>query len=331
MPEYLKELPDGYICRPKDFDPGRLMGRAFIIEEKLDGEHVLFRPAEMYGRRPDERGVHVNRWAMLPQRIRDLVFIAEKDLHARLDEHGFDGWVEGELYVEGGTSTDLKHDLLENGGRRTRLRAFRIPSVEGELPPSRQRMELENAGLSVPRVLTWNPDVEDFNAFDVTHYANAFPHSKRWILDNIERIKTLAEAKGYEGWIIWRDSLSSYHMPLLWKLKLEYTYDLVATGITPAKAGKYHGGCGSLRGSWYRDGELIEVATCSGMNDETRAAITESDMGRAFEVTCKGFGSRGRLRHPQFERWRDDKPNEDCLAPEDWARRYGVRDREEAI
>lgn len=86
-----------------------------------------------------------------------------------------------------------------------------------------------------------------------------------------------------------------------WKIKKEETVDLVVIGIKPGQEA-FEGMCGSLICS---DGTR-EVACVSGMDLETRRAITQADVGRIVEVRYQYVGSGGRLRHPRFVRWRDD-------------------------
>jgi hypothetical protein len=108
--------------------------------------------------------------------------------------------------------------------------------------------------------------------------------------------------KNYAGW---------------YKLKEERTADLVCTAVKMGDTdGKYIGQCGSLHGSWYdAEGRLVEVACVSGMDDVTRAEITQADVGRCFECAFQYVGAGGRLRHPRFIRWRDDKPAKECVQP----------------
>ena len=97
-----------------------------------------------------------------------------------------------------------------------------------------------------------------------------------------------------------------------YKLKRENTVDCVVTNIIPGK-GKFANMAGAVVCSLYdTDGALFEVASVSGMDDATRAAISRRDIGRVVEVKYQMVGSRGRLTHPRFVRWRDDKPKNEC-------------------
>jgi len=119
----------------------------------------------------------------------------------------------------------------------------------------------------------------------------------------------LASVRGFEGWIL-KERWSS---ETWWKLKLEETYDLVVTGINIATAGQHYGKLKSLICSAYVNGEFVIVANVSGMDNETRYSVTENDIGRVVEVKANLLASKGRLRHPRFIRWRDDKPASECI------------------
>ncbi len=61
---------------------------------------------------------------------------------------------------------------------------------------------------------------------------------------------------------------------------------------------------------------LLEVGETSGLDDEERERIshnTEDFIGKVIEVKCNEiFKDTGKLRHPRFLRYRDDKSVEDC-------------------
>lgn len=58
---------------------------------------------------------------------------------------------------------------------------------------------------------------------------------------------------------------------------------------------------------------LLEVGECSGFDDEIRESLTEKDLYRVIEVKCNEiFKDTGKLRHPRFLRFRDDKDMEEC-------------------
>lgn len=119
----------------------------------------------------------------------------------------------------------------------------------------------------------------------------------------------LAESLNYEGWVL----KEHIKYEVWWKIKLEETYDLVVMGVNISTAGKHQGKCKSLICGQYFNGALVEMANVSGMDDEIRYSITDADIGRVVEVKANLVASQGKLRHPRFIRWRDDKPARECL------------------
>ena len=111
------------------------------------------------------------------------------------------------------------------------------------------------------------------------------------------------------------------------KFKPSQTIDLVCTGFEEGdEAGKYVGQCGALIGSIViehgtfdcSNNECVvppvykDIAHVSGMSDAVREAIGPKDVGRVFECEYQLVAANGRLRHPRFIRWRDDKPASQC-------------------
>lgn len=98
------------------------------------------------------------------------------------------------------------------------------------------------------------------------------------------------------------------------KHKWQRTLDCIITGIKPGQ-GKYTGQCGALVCCI----DDIEIANVSGMDDATRKMISTNDIGRVIEVEYERVGSKGRLRHPRFLRYRDDKLPSHCDLAQDQA------------
>lgn len=118
--------------------------------------------------------------------------------------------------------------------------------------------------------------------------------------------------RNIEGWVLKQANMSGWY-----KLKEERTIDLVVTGTKDGK-GKNLGLVGSLLCS-LADGR--EVANVSGMTDEERVDMSMLDedelIGKVVEVKYQYVGDGGRLRHPVFVRFRDDKTAEECTAEQD--------------
>jgi hypothetical protein len=114
----------------------------------------------------------------------------------------------------------------------------------------------------------------------------------------------------YEGVVFKDGNLENWH-----KYKPVLTCDCVVLDFTDGM-GKYEGMIGALvLGLYAPDGTIREVAYAGGMDDETRIGITANQdkvIGSVCEVAYQCAGSAGRLRHPRFLRFRDDKAAEDC-------------------
>lgn len=111
---------------------------------------------------------------------------------------------------------------------------------------------------------------------------------------------------GIEGWVL----KAGGQCGKWYKVKVERTADLVVTDVKPARPGKYAGLVGSLEVS-SRDGAVL--ANVSGMEDADRRAMTDlwkhggRLVGRVCEVKYQMLGAGGKLVHPRFLRWREDK------------------------
>jgi ATP-dependent DNA ligase len=101
-----------------------------------------------------------------------------------------------------------------------------------------------------------------------------------------------------------------------YKLKTVETHDVVIMDYIPGK-GKYTNLIGALVfGKYTPSGELKEIGSCSGINDELRTQITfnwDSWKGRVIEVECMEELKSGALKHPRFIRLREDKRPEECV------------------
>lgn len=97
------------------------------------------------------------------------------------------------------------------------------------------------------------------------------------------------------------------------KWKPVNTVDCRVTGVTEGR-GKHLGLVGALRVSVWTGDAWQEIANVSGMTDEERADMSvNSPIDKIVEVAYQYVGEGGRLRHPRFIRFRDDKALVDCV------------------
>ena len=130
--------------------------------------------------------------------------------------------------------------------------------------------------------------------------------------DQKSTLMVLAKQCGYEGWVL-KDS----HYKNWYKVKETKSIDCFVTGVKDGD-GKYLGLLGSLRVSVYNEsGDEFEIASVSGMTDAERVEMSELDddqlIDRVCEVEYQCIGSKGKLRHPRFKKWRPDKPKTECV------------------
>lgn len=198
--------------------------------------------------------------------------------------------IDMELYVEGRQASFVK-TALSNPEIPLKFSVFAIPWYNG--------------------TAIYNMDLNDVAELAASHglpFARSYELFPVWTADTL--IKQ-ALALHIEGWVLKRANYREWY-----KLKPVKTLDAFVTGFV-AGNGKYMDTVGALRCSVYYDGHIVEVAQVSGMDDETRYAITDKDLGRVCEVAYQYVGAGKRLRHPRFKRWRDDKTAEQCTVNQD--------------
>jgi len=113
------------------------------------------------------------------------------------------------------------------------------------------------------------------------------------------------KASELPGWQYWEDDSGEIHIG-----------SHHGKGFTPVSKFYAMGWIGSVKFGLYKDGELAEAGTCSGMDEEIRQFFTDNQdhlLGRVIEISAMERTDKGKFRHPQFERFRDDKNAEDCL------------------
>lgn len=124
---------------------------------------------------------------------------------------------------------------------------------------------------------------------------------------------------GFEGVVLKRrDSTYVGERGKGWyKIKMQPEVDCIIIDFTPGN-GKYTGQIGSvIFGQPNERGELTERGQCSGMTDQERLYMTANQadlIGKVIGVTNEGIYPKSkRFRHPQFVRFRPDKPRADVI------------------
>lgn len=147
-----------------------------------------------------------------------------------------------------------------------------------------------------------------------------YPTKDELLQDFLPKMVESGKCKGLaEGFMLKHSNLTGWK-----KVKKESTIDCFITGYVPGK-GKYFGKVGSLTCCVYnREGKQIQIATAGGFNDEIRDWLTEQFehniqdiLGQVIELQYQFVATQGRLRHPRFKNWRDDKLMKDCTTDQD--------------
>lgn len=194
----------------------------------------------------------------------------------------------GELYVPGGSSANVK-TAINNG--TVKFMAFALGNMSSTL--DLQAVEAQCLSYGIP-FAGWR------------HYRG-------------ETADELLRRSPQEGFVLKDGNLDGWA-----KVKPVHTIDCVVTGHTEgARITRIAG----LRVSLWLDGKLVEVATCSGMDDQdrlwwTRCVQRGDHIGRVVEVAYTGTTApaRGtpRLRHPRLVDVREDKDPRECVWPDGW-------------
>jgi len=204
-------------------------------------------------------------------------------------------WFDGEIFLPGDTAENLKTAIVASD-KRIEFQAFGFSQIPWDANLSMLDTICDHHKIKqLPWQLCRTPDYEQ--SLLATEYER-----QEQALENVRKLGC-----HYDG-VVFKDGIYD-----AWaKMKHRKTIDLVVQGFQPGR-GKYAGMVGSLLCGI---GE-IEIARVGGMNDAARVAITEADLGRVVEVEYERVASQGRLRHPRFLRWRDDKLPEHCKLDQD--------------
>lgn len=175
--------------------------------------------------------------------------------------------------------------------------------------------ELSVAVFAIPvfdnKVLTRDLQlVENFYEVNKNIFPGSFFAETLYVSENdtLASLLALAKQNKVEGIVI-----KEHHYSKWWKVKKVNTVDCIVTGLIDGE-GKYSGMVGALRlGLYDCRGHSVEVGATSGFTDSQRSELGRGDIGRVVEVACQEVAAQGRLRHPRFIRFRDDKPAKQCL------------------
>lgn len=281
----------------------RWKGQAYEVRQyKEDGwRATVFKQPDgtvkIFGRRQEKDLEFLGRFPRLHKDLKELFKAMPKKTSVDMEICAGTG-------VRESVITALKDPVLP-----LRFVAFAVPFFNGI---DRRRESIRYAEQVVKR---WN--VIDFAYWEPGPLDERYRHVK----EHSEALVRSALKLGIEGWML----KAGGQYGEWWKVKVEPTIDCVVMGTVPGKKGKYEGMVGALRLGLYPKRILVrkavslkEVATASGMNDEQRHEMTRMDQngslqGRVAEVQFQRVGSGGRLLHPRFVRWREDKHSKDCL------------------
>lgn len=199
-----------------------------------------------------------------------------------------------ELYLPQHDCSSIK-TAINAKDERLVLKAFSILYLEGRKASTMPCMEVE----------------EWFNRRAVPHIAyNRWTWGKAAYDEALAWMTNAEQSFDIEGYVL-KDS----NMMNMCKWKPTKTIDLIVTD-TKEGDGKYVGQVGALICSTK---EGYEVCNASGMTDMQRLEMScdFDPVGKVCEIEYQTVGSKGRLRHPRFKRWRDDKQPDECSAWQD--------------
>jgi ATP-dependent DNA ligase len=269
----------------------------WVVERKFDGHRILIHRTETGVR--ILTGGHVDKTGLLPHVEAAAIHLPEDTiLDGEVCNCGDDQW--GIVQAVLG-SDSLRPGLYE----RLCFQAFDVLRLGGHdcisLPLADRRAVLKTAVVE----LIDDPTIQLVEQHPAQHlnlvYEAVVSHGGEGVIVKDLDAPYYPGARG-KGWF---------------KVKHCETTDLVVTGVNPGE-GRFAGTVGSLILSEYQGGELVEVASCSGMTDAQRDEFWEAHVagtlaGTVVEVAYFGRVGSG-LRHPQFRRVRTDKTAEECIA-----------------
>lgn len=195
-----------------------------------------------------------------------------------------------EAWAPGVPSTQVK-TLLITGDTRLQLTPFALPFYDNidhrQMPLGIITNQLKHLGF-VPSPI-WSLD--EFAPVDPWLYV------ERAKMHKIEGY--MAKVDHYEGW---------------YKIKPVRTVDCIVTNYTVSNSYSYGGGLKAICVSLWEDGKLNHIASVGSGFDLVYRTTVKPDalIGRVCEVAYDSVAGQGRLRHPRFLKWRDDKTSSEC-------------------
>ena len=285
------------------YSPDLLTSSEWCAEPKYNGHRATLwiRPdgrAEVYTRTGRAIG---DRLPQLTGRYDDLPdSIIDGELVAGTGEHS------GDVSRVVGSKPD-RAIRLQSEGCWLRFMAFGLPRYLGA-----DRLDLPERIYRAELVALFGRELVDHPWVQLAPRAETT--ADKLALERVEiehregvMLKRLDAPPGGAGWV---------------KRKRRASFDCVVIGVNPATPGTVWadvGLVGSLKLGQYRSErstDLTHVGDCSGFDMNTRRAISEdfpAYFGRVLEVVGQDRTPAGRILHPRFVRWREDKPAEACI------------------
>ena len=271
-----------------------------ILEEKFDGLRYLLQVQPRFVRSVHSKNYLTSRRVSVQtgeyvEKQDRVPFIRDWQASARLADSIFDGEV-----FSRGLSSDTQHDMVTGD---VVYKCWDLLRLNGRwlvnLPWEKRQSMLKSALQTA---------------------AQPWLHHVQWGV-NAPAMLAEIELRGGEGLIRKKRNLP---YGIGWsKVKKSETWDVVVTGFEMSTEGKYakEGWIKGIKFGQYakgRGGVLImrDCGQTSGLTEKMRAEITAfrgKMIGRVMEVEAQLRLPSGKLRHPRYLRWRDDKNAKDCV------------------
>ena len=274
-----------------------------IVEDKLDGMQLLVVHASdgtkgAYTKRANRAGEWPNQWDRLPTALQDLV--AAQPAGTALQCELTCGDLDRAALVGNWRSGRIHED------NRATLTIFGVPYFGG-------LKALDNTIGTLTYLDYWpgadQPAVHGSRLLMVRQQPLCVKEADY----HAGVYRRLAENENLEGFMFKSRDLP-YGKGWL-KVKVVHTADCIIMGYLPGQ-GKFIGQIGSIAvGLLDKEENAHEVATVSGMDNDTRRLITvqQADLiGSVVEVEYNAVTTHRRLQHPRFLAFREDKPWRDC-------------------